>query len=48
MLIDEPPLELTVVPVLEAENPASSVFEWTGSISDETARQVSLFSPNGR
>ena len=35
-VIDAPPMELTVVPVLEAENPDSSVFEWTDSIDDDS------------
>lgn len=41
-VIDVPPLELTVVPVLYAENPDSSVFAWTDSIADDSP-QVGLF-----
>ncbi|MDE2764265.1 MAG: M66 family metalloprotease [Gemmatimonadota bacterium] len=39
-VIDVPPMELTVVPVLEAEDPDSGVFDWTDGI-DEDSRQVS-------
>ena len=35
-VIGVPPMELTVVPVVEAVRPDSSVFEWTESISDES------------
>ncbi len=41
-VIDVPPLELTVVPLLYAENPDSSVFEWTDDI-DEDSPQLGLF-----
>lgn len=35
-VIEVPPMELTVVPVVEAIRPDSSVFEWTESIGDES------------
>ena len=41
-VIEVPALELTVVPVLEAEDPDSSVFEWTDSIDDDSP-QVGQF-----
>jgi len=41
-VIEVPPMELTVVPVLEAEDPDSAVFDWTDGI-DEDSRQVSQF-----
>ena len=41
-VIDVPPLELTVVPVLYAEKPDSSIFAWTDSIADDSP-QVGLF-----
>ena len=41
-VIDVPPLELTVVPVLYADKPDSSVFEWTEGIDDDSP-QVGLF-----
>ena len=41
-VIEVPPMELTVVPVLEAEDPDSSVFEWTDDI-DEDSPQVGQF-----
>jgi len=41
-VIDVPPLELTVVPVLYSENPDSSIFAWTDSIADDSP-QVGLF-----
>ena len=41
-VIGVPPMELTVVPVLEAEDPDSAVFDWTDGI-DEDSRQVSQF-----
>ena len=41
-VIDVPPLELTVVPVLYVENPDSSIFAWTDSIADDSP-QVGLF-----
>jgi len=41
-VIDVPPLELTVVPVLYAENPDSSIFAWTDSIAHDSP-QVGLF-----
>ncbi len=44
-VIDVPPLELTVVPVLYAERPDSSVLPWVDSIADMGAEspQVGLF-----
>lgn len=36
-----PPMELTVVPVLEAAAPDSSIFKWTNGIADDS-RQVGL------
>ena len=44
-VIEVPPLELTVVPVLYAENPDSSVIPWVDSIADMGAEspQVGLF-----
>ena len=44
-VIEVPPLELTVVPVLNAEKPDSSVFPWVDSIADleEESPQVGLF-----
>lgn len=41
-IIEVPAMELTVVPVLEAEDPDSSVFDWTDDIDDDS-RQVSQF-----
>ena len=41
-VIEVPPMELTVVPVLEAEDPDSAVFDWTDGIDDDS-RQVSQF-----
>ena len=41
-VVGVPPLELTVVPVLNAENPDSSIFEWTDDIDDDSP-QVGLF-----
>ena len=41
-VIEVPPFELTVVPVLYADNPDSSVFEWTDSVGDDT-HHVGLF-----
>ena len=35
-VIEVPPMELTVVPVLEAAEPDSSIFEWTGNIDDDS------------
>ena len=44
-VIEVPPLELTVVPVLNAEKPDSSIFPWVDSIADleEKSPQVGLF-----
>ena len=41
-VLEVPPFELTVVPVLYAENPDSSVFEWTDSVDDDS-HHVGLF-----
>ena len=41
-VIEVPPLELTVVPVLNADKPDSSIFEWTDSIDDDSP-EVGLF-----
>ena len=41
-VVETPPLELTVVPVLYAEDPDSSVLDWTGGITADSP-QVSLF-----
>ena len=41
-VIDVPPMELTVVPVLEVEDPDLSTLEWTDSVGDDSP-QVSLF-----
>ncbi len=41
-VIEVPPLELTVVPVLYAYDPDSSIFEWTDSIDDDS-ENVGLF-----
>ena len=41
-VIDVPPMELTIVPVVEAAQPDSSIFEWTDNI-DEDSPQVGLF-----
>ena len=41
-VVEVPPMEVTVVPVLEAERPDSSIFEWTDSIADDSP-QVGLF-----
>ncbi|MDE0032010.1 MAG: hypothetical protein OXU75_02555 [Deltaproteobacteria bacterium] len=41
-VIDVPPFKLTVVPVLNAANPDSSIFAWTDSIADDSP-QVGLF-----
>ena len=35
-VIEAPPMELTVVPVLEAEQADSSIFEWTDNIDDDS------------
>ena len=35
-VIEVPPMELTVVPVLEAAEPDSSIFEWTDNIADDS------------
>ena len=35
-VVEVPPLELTVVPVLNAEDPDSSIFEWTDDIDDDS------------
>ena len=35
-VIEVPPFELTVVPVLYADNPDSSIFEWTDSVDDDS------------
>ncbi|WP_420636010.1 leucine-rich repeat domain-containing protein [Candidatus Palauibacter sp.] len=35
-VIDVPPMELTIVPVLEAAAPDSSIFEWTDNIDDDS------------
>ena len=35
-VIEVPPMELTVVPVLEASEPDSSIFEWTGNVDDDS------------
>ena len=41
-VIEVPPMELTVVPVLEAAEPDSSILEWTDNIDDDSP-QVGLF-----
>ena len=41
-VIEVPPMELTVVPVLEAAEPDSSIFEWTDNIADDSP-EVGLF-----
>ena len=41
-VIEVPPLELTVVPVLNADEPDSSIFEWTDSVDDDS-HHVGLF-----
>ncbi len=41
-VIEVPPLELTVVPVLYADKPDSSIFEWTDSVDDDS-HHVGLF-----
>ncbi|MXX71652.1 MAG: hypothetical protein F4Y73_07300, partial [Gemmatimonadetes bacterium] len=41
-VIEVPPFELTVVPVLNAANPDTSIFAWTDSIADDSP-QVGLF-----
>ena len=41
-VIDVPPMELTVVPVLNADKPDSSIFEWTDSVDDDS-HHVGLF-----
>ncbi len=35
-VIYAPPMELTVVPVVEAEEPDSSIYEWTNNIGDDS------------
>ncbi len=35
-VIDVPPMEVTIVPVLEAIAPDSSIFEWTDNIGDDS------------
>ena len=44
-IVEVPPLELTVVPVLYEEKPDSSIFPWVDSIADlgEESPQVGLF-----
>lgn len=41
-VIDVPPFKLTVVPVLNAANPDTSIFAWTDSVADDSP-QVGLF-----
>ena len=41
-VIEVPPFELTVVPVLNADKPDSSIFEWTDSVGDDS-HHVGLF-----
>ena len=41
-VIDVPAFELTVVPVLNADKPDSSIFEWTDSVGDDS-HHVGLF-----
>ena len=41
-VIEVPPLELTVVPVLNAHKPDSSIFEWTDNVDDDSP-EVGLF-----
>ncbi|WP_420438362.1 hypothetical protein [Candidatus Palauibacter sp.] len=41
-VIEVPPMELTVVPVLETAAPDSSIFEWTDNIDDDSP-EVGLF-----
>ena len=41
-VVEVPPFELTVVPVLNVANPDSSIFAWTDSIADDSP-QVGLF-----
>ena len=41
-VIEVPPLELTVVPVLNADKPDSSIFEWTDNVDDDSP-EVGLF-----
>ena len=41
-VVEVPPMEVTVVPVLEAERPDSSIFEWTDNIADD-GPEVGLF-----
>ena len=41
-VIQVPPMEVTVVPVVEAEQPDSSIYEWTDNIRDNSP-QVGLF-----
>ena len=41
-VIEVPPMELTVVPVLEAAKPDSSIFAWTDNIADDSP-EVGLF-----
>lgn len=40
-VVEVPPMELTVVPVLEAARPDSSIYQWTDDITDDS-RQVGL------
>ena len=35
-MVDVPPMELTVVPVVEAAQPDSSIYEWTDNIGDDS------------
>ena len=41
-VVQVPPFELTIVPVLYADKPDSSVFEWTDGVDDDS-EQVGLF-----
>lgn len=41
-VIEVPPMELTVVPVLEAAEPDSSIFAWTDNVGDDSP-EVGLF-----
>lgn len=41
-VIEVPPMELTVVPVLEAAQPDSSIFAWTDNVGDDSP-EVGLF-----
>jgi hypothetical protein len=45
-VIEVPPMEVTVVPVVEAEQPDSSIFEWTDNIGDDSPQAACSAMPS--